>query len=482
MTSTIIHQGITEQVKNMIRHDVDMFERVILAAMLLDIKRSRTYMDVIGTLSDKSQTEDFENQWHWVIYQSILHYYRYVCAGGVPKDQPPLNISLFRQCVEEIAKSGQSMPMSMVPDLIGYMELQIGTLYQSPAASLGVADVGFVHWLTERRRKTILARADREMWETSTVLETLKREGAYLTNIGRVEEDMFAFGHGIDNPRPYAPRLRVSITYLNQLLGGGFGRTEGTLLIAPNGAGKTVLTTQLASEFCMGGAYGLIITTEQSHHLLEARIISSLCRIPFEGIKDGVKGESLMKFTSDQRERYENVRGVLANRLLIYDWPAGTARSVETGLGDDILRAAERLGKLDFFALDWLGGALAGRASSAEEKRMMISAGSNATVQYAKEYNVIGLVAAQATASLSINKPRIDQTCIADCKSASDNHTNIIGASLMYDKEDPTSTRPSREQILSVPKSRMGETGSVRVYRDFGYQRFGNIAQEDRAQ
>lgn len=479
MNASFLHEGVAVQVKNMIRQDADMFEKCVLAAALIDIKRARTYVDIIGTLSDKSQTEDFENQWHWVIYQGIMHYYRYICAAGMPTQTPPLDINALRRSLEEIAKQGESAPLSMVGDLINYMEANLSQLYHSASTTLSIVDTGFVFWLTERRKRVLMQKSEREMWDSAILSETLKREARYLSNVGQTEENMFAFGHGIDNPRPFTPRTRSTIHHLNELLGGGFGKQEATLVIAPNGAGKTVISTQFGSEFALAGSSGLIITTEQGHHLLESRIISSTCRVPFELVKDGINAEILMRFSSTQRDKYEEVRNVLSKRLLIYDWPSGTARSVEAGMYEDLQRAQERLnGRLDFFILDWLGSALGVKARSAEEKRMMISAGADATKNFAKDFNAIGIVMAQATASLSINKPRIDQTCIADCKSASDNMTNIIGISLMYDKEDPTSTKPAKEQLLSVPKSRMGETGSVRVFRDFGYQKFSNLASD----
>lgn len=289
---------------------------------------------------------------------------------------------------------------------------------------------------------------------------------------------MFGFGHGIDTIRVDVPRTRISLHNVTTRLGGGFGKGESYLFFGPNGAGKTVVTCQLAAEFALHGLKGLVISTEQPHFELEPRIVSNICGVPFNLIKDGVNATSVAGFSAEQRAKYRELRDKLTEKnLLFYDWPKGSRRSVTAGMEEDLMRAADKLGGLDFFILDWLGSALGEASSEPGALRLMIKNGADTTAIFASsdKLNCIGIVNAQATASLSVNKPRLDQTCLGECKSASDNMTGLIGLTLMYDKnnpEDPTAVDPV--QAWSIPKTRKGTPGNAKVRRDFAYQRYSN--------
>lgn len=468
------------QVKELIRRDPDMFEKCVLCVITWDMRKALLYAPIIGKLFDGSEVTDFTNQYHLSIYQTLMQYYRYQCAGGiVPEKQPPFSMDIFQQSMADLAKTGQYVPLSLASDITNYFISEIGKLYGSLHICNTLVDAGMTHWLRERRKEVLIQRASTEMWEAALLADNIRKENNHIDGLSRADSRMFGFGHGIDTPRPDVPRTRISLSGVTEKLGGGFGRGESYITIAANGAGKTVLTMQLAAEFALGGLKGMVISTEQLHWQLEPRIVSNVCHIPFNLIKDGITPTSVAGFSAEQRARYRELRDKLTEKnLLIYDWPKGSSRSVTAGMEEDIMQAGEKLGQIDFFILDWLGSALGEKSSDTSEVRMMIQNGADKTAEFAAKLGCIGIVNAQAAPATSINKPRIDQTNIADCKSASNNMTGILGVTLMYDKDcQEDATKPADDQFICIPKSRMGTTGNARVRRDFAYQRFTNPRQ-----
>lgn len=466
--------------KILIKQNPDFFELALLAVSVVDHRRIGIMAPVLNVMADKSEAQDFENPWHAALWRAMCGYYSILYGQGAAPTAAGFNMQVFWQAINALARSGADIPMSQITDLWEYFGQQVIPLTHNAGPLIRIVDDGLIFWLRERRSRIVLERAATLMWSAEKLHETLLEESKFVQQLSKADERMFAFGHGIDNPIAKIPRVPISLTGVTQRLGGGFGRGEATLFFAPNGAGKTVASCQLASEFSLMGNKGCLITTEQRHMYLEARMISNHCRIGFDRIKDGISATTMAALTAEQRELYREFRDRMDGKMLIYEWPKRVDRSVQTGLEEDLSRAADKLGGLDWFILDWLGSALGAAATDPGALRMMIKHGADTTVRLASEdsFNCIGIVNAQSAPGTAINRVPLNQSHLGECKSASDNMTNLIGITLMTEPKDEPGVvigAPTPHQYWCVSKTRMGDPGTVKVRRNFGYQRFDNV-------
>lgn len=83
---------------------------------------------------------------------------------------------------------------------------------------------------------------------------------------------------------------------------------------------------------------------------------------------------------------------------------------------------------------------------------------------------------AQAAMAQAANKPRVDQTMIAECKSLGNSATGVWGISAMTEAFDPNApgseTTFRDDQYLYLAKARKSQGGLIKLRRQFQFQRF----------
>jgi replicative DNA helicase len=258
-------------------------------------------------------------------------------------------------------------------------------------------------------------------------------------------------------------------------MGGGFARGEHVLVIAPTGAGKTVMACQVASHMCSNKLSGILVSTEQSHYELEPRFVSASCHVPFNRVKDGFTPEKHL--TATEYKAYRSLREeVIGDRLAIENWGDDSSRSLITHFDLMVREFLETHDSLDFIILDWLGGALGAMATSSEQKRTMLQNAADYMATVAKKYNIITLSFAQAHPVQGANNRKVDQSVILDCKTLGLNASWVFGISAMENKpedaDNNTQATYSDNQFLWCSKGRKSMAVGVALTRNFAFQRF----------
>jgi len=394
-------------------------------------------------------------------------------------------VALLRQMCQE----GRHVSQYEMPEVVTLLrEIQRDKAALPHARN--VTQQYFIEWITNSSARHLHSLLQSGVMSATEAHQGASHELKYLRE-DHVQEKMFGFGHGIDNPLPYVPRVPTGITELDMALGGGLGAGEAHLILGCTGVGKSALCCQVAGAQATqvrgrpnpqdpegrGTARVLYVTTEasQKHHQLEPRFISNLAQIPYGVLVDGVRPEIL---TERQRADYERVREVLSGaNLMFYEWDRQDPRGQQNPLAylDDIIKEAQdRMNGLDGIMLDWIGGALPPGVT--DLKRHHYQELGNGFCSLVGNYGLAGIAFAQAHASFR-NKREVDDRAITECKSLGQEFTSMIGITAFIRSRDEMSESKSSdifrdEQLLWIGKSRKGMAGAIPIRRNLAYQRF----------
>jgi hypothetical protein len=332
---------------------------------------------------------------------------------------------------------------------------------------------GIPHWLSKRRvRRVAMEMANSEGWKPDELVKEINiaMEAASTAAIATCE---FEFGDGWLNRQLDTQRLQTGLPELDATIGGGFGYGEFHLGIAATGAGKTVFATQLASTFAFNEHPGIFVTTEQSHFELEPRILSNLLQVPFSMLKDGFFPERMPK---DVADRAEELRIRIMKKLIFLNWNQGSGKSIMKDLEPAIMAFEEKRGiKPRWVIFDWIGGGLGEMTrNDMAMKRLIYQESADKLPIIARKYNLVTIALAQANTLQAKNNPRIDSSCIAECKTMGNGASTVFGISNLQEDEDAVAggSAPFRDkQFFYLSKARKGTGGMVPFKRKFEFQR-----------
>ena len=454
-----------ELIYEMIDRHALAFEKMVLARFLLDATAARSLTTVLLHTHDNLDARSFSDP-----ANAGLAYV----------------IATYHQVNQYKAEQAQGLLQFAVSKAIGEGKLvgDAGTLWGDlmALADEGVKNwstvlqctrTGLVYWLSQRRMQLALALSDAQGWKADKMMKWLRDEKVRISSTSsqqKLDHDIWA---ALDNQIADVVRIPTSIPRLNFVVGGGFGRGEGTLVICPTGGGKTVLGTQVTSEWCMQGLKGIYVTTEKTQPAkkLALRMISQQGNIPFNQIKDGIKPTTLQDF---QRKGIELMRSAISEKnLRVVHWFDLPNPNDITQLPDLVDRYVQELGGLDFFVLDWLGGALE-VTTDPGVRRLTYQLGADLVAKTAAEYDCCSLAMAQAHENAR-NKVRVVAADAQENKSLGNNMTNILGISGIMDKSVSESGEGGNyipDQFFNLSKTRGGDGGLVPVTRKFSYQKF----------
>lgn len=466
-----MREGLIKNLQN----DSVWFEQMVLARFFFDPIYTNQYMGIFCVTHDEQKKaepcNDFSTPQLMGLYHAIKLYLQISgpCGGRVSPE-------LFQRCLQLTVEQSLFVSASDIPELACYLDSILGADWKPTVQLLNDYTQ---EWLKIRRTSLLLHKYKTEQWQPDELRTRIGSEVSRIEESGGSKDTMFAFGHGIDNPEVEVPRLLTRIAGLDRALGGGPGYGEGFLFIAGTGVGKTVLATQLAMNFSVHGRKkGLMVTTEEKHRALEKRIVANYCQIPYTMLlKDNFRIDSL---SPTHQEAYAKLRAEMKDRLIIYEWPKGVGRSVQNGLSDDLKRAADKMGGIDYMVLDWIGGAISEGESDPGVVRMLYQNGGDTMAELADTQKIVTISFAQAHIDRCYNKLMVDSRALAECKQLGRNMTGIVGVSGMVNpQEEMMNGRPnySDDQALYISKARKGEGGLVRVKRQMNLQRFLDMSQ-----
>lgn len=459
-------EAATNPAITMVDKDPMEFERFLIKA----VDGSKVFFDRVKaslcTTDLGQEVDDFQVPGHNALYKALYTYYSLrsdVTAANAPA---PMMKSFLGS---EAMAGSKNLGLDEVDDAITHFQ---GIQALEHADAVAIASGGFEYWLKKRRLKRMFhAATSMEDWNPDMLLENAQKERDAITKANMTRKTRTSFGECMDQETLDIPRFSSGIAALDAVLGGGWGRKEHVMWIAPSGAGKTVMACQQGVTLARQGLTGCIITTEQHAEELEPRIISAFANIEFKKIKDKIDKS---KLTYDELKRIAEVRQVIEGRLFFENWMEDRSLSVVSDLENLVEEYKREYGRMDFVILDWLGGALGGQSSDPGELRLVMQNTADKMSDLARQQNIICQSFAQAHPTLSKNKLRVDQTMISDCKTVGRTATYIFGISAVETREVDAHESYMREQQLFCSKGRKSVPAPIKIRREFEYQRFSD--------
>ena len=458
----------------MIGEDANTFELHVLAVLL----RNPAFVDQVAAVlcvdACPEQTRYPSNEpWNDFTTQAINALYTCVLRHREIRDKGRNGMS--RDFAEIILKQVSMDPRGPIDP--SEIEAALAVFDQAMGLDINEATqivrLGFIYWLRRRRMTRVMnGQTSRSSWDPAKLTELLAVHKKVIDQLLVLDQEAFVAFDQVQEPPP-VDLIPSALRACDLSLGGGFGRREFSLIIAPSGGGKTAFATQLAASFGLQGHKVLFITTEQPPSELLPRIASNRCGILFEKVRQGIQRDNL---TAKEYERYEKLRASLARNLYFADWSRDRSRSIRANLQAEIDRFIAANQRLDVLLFDWIGGALGARTGGDQHAlRLAFQDTGDALADMAREFGAVVIGFGQAAIGTTRCKKKIDQDDIAECKSLGRAATNVIGISALREETDDDGPNYAKVQYLFVSKARKSAGGCHRFRRDFEFQRLADI-------
>lgn len=456
------------------RADPLYYERCILRAVdgspeFFDKVRPLLCRDI--AVRDKvAWSNEFSDPVYYALYRSMGNWYATYTQGGGTGHSPIHESTLRNQVMLMAGYDAKNIHVEDVPQCVALLS-DIRSSIPLNEALVTVVNT-FTDW--EARRKTEIY-ASRFRNSTQTPKDFISNTMRALQDINESNKktsSKLADWLAIDEPAIRRIHL-TAMPNIMQAVGGGFGNTEHTMFCLPSGGGKTVLACQISTLLASNGYKALLVTTEQPPGELAPRMVSSMCRIPFKLIKDGMNYER--QLSGDYLQSYKANIPLIKDNVFIEDWSTSCNKTVSVDL-EQRVKTLKASSGCDVVILDWIGGVLGADAS--------------------RDRDNLPAIYSEAAASLSMLARRQDVHCVSFAQASQDakekkwitsrdtQHsrtmhqtvTTFAAISAVSAKGDKTEGNVAAdEQSMYVDKARKA-IGMIRnVRRDFDYQQFTGL-------
>lgn len=457
----------------------ELYERYLLAALDKDEDLWNAASRFICWNNERRFfVNDFEYALHYPIYMAMRGWRQLQSECGMN------NFSSLSEMAMDLQFQHLSAQLNPIIDARNIEEAK--RLYLSIQQSISREDALSVvlptwkTWINRRKLQSAFLDLTRSGFsDADSVIRSANQLRDEILQAGQEEDTCAEFGDGIDQGEQFVERIPLghNFSQLNTCLGGGLGKTEHIMFVAPTGAGKTVLACQLAADAASTGKQVVLISTEQHSRELEPRIISALgssngVKIPFDLIKDG--GNYTTILSENQYKAYKRVRETLRGKLHFENW-LGSGMSVIDNLEAIVRKREQQYGTIDVLILDWIGGALVSGVSDPGIKRQCYLDAAYTMKEIAVSHNIACVSFAQATAD-AVGKSKVTEKYLAEAKTMHREAVAAFGISAMRitDSEEDSASYADTQYVYCF-KSRKAIGRFFQVKRNFALQRFENM-------
>lgn len=428
-----------------------------------------------------SRQQQFENHFssfhNYVIYRA-LYKWRELMSGTefAPISEGGLINALY-------ILSQETPPLITDEQVLEFTQLFLGWRKQLyPDEALTIVKPTWRDWLMRRKSAAIFTDCQRSgMEDVDSAISDVLQTKAEINKEDEEEEPVIwdmttlaAHSGKIVERMPLSNDFRN----LNENLGGGLGKTEHVLFIAPTGGGKTVLACQLAVDMALSRRGTLLLSTEQHPKELYPRVISNISYklnkpIPNKLIKDGINERAKTLLTTEQLNTINEILPMLP-ALRIGNWTSDkTIADIPSIIEAEKNIFQSRGLTLDCIVLDWIGGALTESTSDGSKRRLLMLQAAEMMKNLAIEHNIATVSFAQTNAK-GIDVHKVTEQHIAECKNMHHEATAAFGVSAVRLTSDDNGDVYDVRQHIYGFKTRKGKGTYFTIKRNFDYQRFEN--------
>jgi len=338
---------------------------------------------------------------------------------------------------------------------------------------------GWGRWLHKiRLKRAVASDTIKRTWDPQSLQLKIQQQSALIQSKAGGKMSLYVIGDSRYVEEEQAIIMPTGITGLDRAMFGGPALGDSTLVVAPESAGKTICMCQIGGHYAYSGFKTLLISTEphMSPEAIEARIVSRICRVPFNRIMHGVKD---FKMLEPQQKAYTALIERLRDNLRIVHW-AGNDQTILKDFDRTVETAAEDMGGIQAVAFDWISGKTVGLAGEADmsQARLYYQRGADYIAYASGRFNTTNLLFAQANKLQSLNKAKVDAAMLAECKGMGQNFPNGFGITLLQDLKAGTENGAplyAAQQFITLFKARKGLPTSIPFKREYEYQNMADF-------
>jgi hypothetical protein len=466
----------------------ETMEREIIFGMLSSYRFYRDLRDIVCPWDpDRMQHRlDFSTPRYNTLYRAIDSFYRRFDRLTAPSPTLRLPCRVLHNTLVDWANKN-AVPASIADELLAEILEEESFTDSLDYESLRALSDGpaFKDWLKARVLEQTVGHIQSQKGLGALTLDNLGEmlERAKTATAATTEENYYNAGNIIHGRRIISSCIPIpGFNKLNQAIGGGLYRGEGTMVAGCNGGGKTILCMQIAKGLALAGCNTMVYTTERRPHELLLRTIADelsidITRLNTPGNLDRTIEHDLAYVPDDLwnnptlATKLNSLYEVYNQHLLIVDWSKGQGYSVKSHLEADVANV-ERKGWVPAVILfDWIGGGIDALAQK-DQLRLYYQEAADGLINHAKRTNKHVIAFAQFDKVKAENKDFVEMNMLSECKTMTNNQTNFIGITSLVDK-NPREGQPLRrtKQFLCVSKSTHGPGGKIQVDAMFHFQR-----------
>lgn len=469
-----------KEVSEMLRQFGAEADAIVLVGLILDFSLWSKWRSIVCVeLPDETKrnapakfVEDFVQPVDNAIYYALTLYNMQFKTAS---EFRPAGVEMLALGLDRLAKGGTVLGLSEYPIALQRVASLLNNNQTGWAVQIAGRIIGA--WVQQRRMTrlgSLMASGGRKV-TLKTLGEQIQRTMMQVGTVG-MESRTYEMGRSLENePLDLRPAYPLVLPNVSHALGGGVRKKDASLVIAAQGAGKTIHFLQGTADLFKGSRLKVLgITTEQEPKELELRNISREASIPMRKLSDGFDKTRL---TPDEFRRYQlyleacdKAREAGAQYAIHY-WPRGQ-QGLHSKLRELVREAQQKWGGLDAIAVDWIGGGMELSPAVAQFYRFHMQLLADEIVAVSREEDLIGVAYTQARAipREGYDNPRVASENMQENKSLGNNYTNILGLSGMRDKGSgdegaETSQTFSEEQYCFISKARKGTGGLLKWSR-----------------
>ncbi|MCA9331935.1 replicative DNA helicase [Candidatus Saccharibacteria bacterium] len=432
-------------------YDIDT-EASVLGAVLID-------NDSLIKIADSLDAEDFYDQRHRNIYQSIMELY---------EANKPIDV---------LTLSDRLKANGVLADIGGAAYLTELTNFVPTAAHIET----YANIVSEKALRRRLLEVNKDLAsltldETKSLSELIEQSESQIfrlsqrhikENIVSIEDVLSASFERLDELHKDSGKLRGITTGFKSLdnILAGLQRSDLFILAARPAMGKTAMVLNLAHNVATKAEEPvLIFSLEMSKEQLVDRMLSRESGVNAWALRTG-------NLTDDDFEKIGLAMGTLSEaQIYIDDTPGLTISELRTKAKREAHRHPLGLIIVDYLQLMSGGSRFSGQANRVQE----ISEISRGLKGVARELNVPLIALSQLSRSVESRSPQIPQ--LSDLRESGSIEQDADVVSFLY-REDYYNPETDKQNILEVHirKHRHGEVGNIELYFDREKQRITDV-------
>lgn len=470
--------GIEDKIETYVKQQPEWFENLVLGCAIQDMEFFlRVQKALCRSLEGNASSDDFQLRLRNPVYTAAAVYNS---AHALHPGRPftPINAEVMAIMLRNKADDADGILPDEIPEAL---RLFHEAMQVDVARWKSMVELGITRWLTDRKMMQVIQSpymfGGWSLAEVRARLALVEQQSSSLDTQDKVMRGVMGFY--LDHPELVddEERLLTNLGELNNVLGGGFVKGDTALVISPPSGGKTILACQLAGYWSTIGVGGIFVTTEQPQVQLERRLLSNFAKIPFNQV---VNEWNPAKLDEKQLMNYRAWRDSMKAPIQVVDWtiPGNTILANLRGEIEHYIKAFNT--PPEYLIFDWIGSALAESVGGDPDKiRWKYKEAVDTCVNLCKEYNMVGIVLAQAAPGKSLNKFPLTIEHIAEAKNMSERTSVVIGLTALFaenmdEETDHAKVMYHERQYLCASKSRKGPGGNARIKRRYDYQRLEN--------